>query len=139
MWNAIKDHLSGDDASDDASSEEMPIDWDPADVPLQTTSSAPLLEALRDVVDPELGINIVDLGLVYALEPVDGKLHVAVTATTPACPLSGVITQQIEEALGTADEASQPVEVHLVWEPTWTPEFMNDSARESLGDAPSLG
>ena len=88
------------------------------------------MDALREVIDPEIGINIVDLGLVYGLECEDGKVHARLSMTTPACPLGEQIVRDAEERLGAvADDVS----VELVWEPAWGPERMSAEAKETLG------
>lgn len=80
-------------------------------------------DALREVIDPELGIDIVTLGLVYELESRDGALHVTYTLTTPGCPMERVITSGIVNAL-TVLEGVSAVEPHLVFEPRWSPAFI---------------
>jgi len=90
-------------------------------------------EALREVIDPELGINIVDLGLVYDVVVRDGRVHVAVTMTTPACPLHAYLTDAIESVLWQKLPRIQGVEVKLVWEPPWHPMMMSEAAKRQLG------
>ncbi len=89
-------------------------------------------EALSTVHDPEIGMNIIELGLVYDIS-VDPEDHVAVemTLTSPGCPLGEVITQQVDHALRAAGARSASVEI--VWSPPWTPEMMSDEAKERLG------
>lgn len=93
---------------------------------------AEVLAVLRDVMDPELGIDIVSLGLVYRLEVNDqGEVDVTMTLTTPGCPLHAVIGRSIERAmlpLGVSD-----VNVQLTFAPPWDPRMMNDDARQELG------
>ncbi len=95
-------------------------------------SNAELLEELRVVLDPELGINIVDLGLVYRAEAADERVEVDFTLTYPGCPigpeLKGEIEQVLKDVTGIED-----VEARLVWEPLWGPERMTEEARLSLG------
>ena len=90
-------------------------------------------EALRaNVIDPEIGINIVDLGLVYDLEVKDGTAEVTMTLTTPACPLGPYIDTEVRSALqdvpGIAD-----AKVNLVWTPPWDPSKMTEEAKLELG------
>lgn len=87
---------------------------------------------LRQVADPELGVNIVDLGLVYEIRVKEGRIEVEMTLTTPACPLSAALRARVEEALR-AHFPGHEVEVGLVWEPHWTPERMSEDARRQLG------
>ena len=90
------------------------------------------LEALRDVIDPEVGLNIVDLGLVYGVEVVGGDVHVRLTMTTPACPLGEQIVRDAEERLR-AVEGMGEVNVELVWEPAWSPDRLSAAGKEQLG------
>ena len=106
---------------------------DPRDIEAPRGSvEALVVEALREVLDPELGLNVVDLGLVYGLACEDGEVHVRLTMTTPACPLGEEIvrdaTERIEAVAGV-----RRAEVELVWHPAWGPERMSPSAREALG------
>jgi len=95
-------------------------------------STDQLLEELRVVLDPELGVNIVDLGLVYRAEAGDSRVEVDFTLTYPGCPIGpemkGEIEQVIKDVTGIED-----VEARLVWEPLWGPERMTEEARLSLG------
>ena len=91
-----------------------------------------LLEALRQVVDPELMINIVDLGLIYDVEQVDSKVNVEMTLTSPACPAGPQIMQQAKMALENLEDVDQ-AEIKLVMTPPWSPERMTDEARDQLG------
>ncbi len=88
---------------------------------------------LSDVIDPELGVNIVDLGLVYEVT-VDcgGVVEIEMTLTTPGCPLGGFLEDQIRACLTVLPQVSD-VSVRLVWDPPWEPEAMSDAAREQLG------
>ena len=89
-------------------------------------------EALREVIDPELGLNIVDLGLVYDVRIDEPHVHVDLTMTTPACPLGEHIAIDAEtRILEIAGVGS--VDVELVWEPPWSPERMSPAARLALG------
>lgn len=92
-----------------------------------------LLEALETVIDPELGIDIVNLGLIYGVElDEDGKCQVNMTLTTMGCPLADIITDEIHRALKNIEEVKE-VEVKLVWYPAWGPERMSRYARIALG------
>ena len=90
-------------------------------------------QALRTVIDPEVGVNVVDLGLVYAVEAGDEGVHVRMTMSTPACPLGEAIREEAREAIRNSVGGDFVVDVELVWEPPWTPERMTKSARDELG------
>ncbi len=97
----------------------------------------PTTDAVREVIrqrviDPELGINVVDLGLIYEVEVGEGRISVDMTLTTPGCPLAGTLASQVEEVLRQEFEGYE-VEVSLVWEPRWTPEMMSEEARRQFG------
>ena len=89
-----------------------------------------ILEALRDVVDPELGINVVDLGLVYGIT-LDAERNVSIdmTLTSAACPLTDVIEDQAREAL---EGVVNDFRINWVWLPPWGPESITDDGREQL-------
>ncbi len=91
-----------------------------------------LLEHLRTVMDPELGLNIVDLGLVYESDVHAGVAHVLMTTTSPACPIGSYLEDQVRWALleipGVVD-----VEVEVTHEPAWSPQLMTPAARIALG------
>jgi metal-sulfur cluster biosynthetic enzyme len=89
-------------------------------------------EALREVLDPEVGVNVVDLGLVYGIEVNDGDVHVALTMTSAACPLGAHLRDQAIAAIRRCDPTLR-VTVDLVWDPPWSPERMSAAARHSLG------
>lgn len=93
------------------------------------------LEALRDVIDPELGLDVVALGLVYGVDVRDGDVTVELTMTTPACPLGEQIVEDAERCLLAVDGV-QSATVRLVWEPPWTPDRMSEEARRALGWGP---
>ncbi|MBI5908472.1 MAG: metal-sulfur cluster assembly factor [Betaproteobacteria bacterium] len=90
-------------------------------------------EALRSVDDPEVGMNIVDLGLVYRIDITQERVRVELTMTTPACPMGDVVTDNARKAIAAALAKDLAVEVVLVWEPPWTPDRMSESARQTFG------
>lgn len=90
-------------------------------------------DALRGVIDPEVGIDIVNLGLVYGVEINGSDVSVTMTMTTSACPLHGYITEQAKEAIERDVPGAGSVEVEMVWDPPWDPEMMSAEAREALG------
>ena len=99
-----------------------------------------ILESLKEVYDPEIGMNIVDLGLVYGVDWDDeqGKVHVDLTLTSPGCPLGPQIIRDIRWALGEIDEVLE-ADVDLVWSPLWHPSMMSDYAKDELGYDEELG
>jgi metal-sulfur cluster biosynthetic enzyme len=104
------------------------------------TDRRELTEALKEVHDPEIGVNIVDLGLVYGLDWDErkGQVHVDLTLTSPGCPLGPEIIRDIKRVLGEMEEVIQ-VEVDLVWSPLWHPSMMSDDAKDELGYDEELG
>jgi metal-sulfur cluster biosynthetic enzyme len=95
-----------------------------------TVSTDDLTEAMRDVVDPELGINVVDLGLVYGITVDDTNTAVIdMTLTSAACPLTDVIEDQTQVALSTLVDG---VRINWVWMPPWGPDKITDDGREQL-------
>jgi metal-sulfur cluster biosynthetic enzyme len=90
------------------------------------------MEALKNVYDPELGVNVVDLGLIYGIEQHDGIIQVDMTMTTPGCPLHESMLQGVGDALSIFPRVKR-VEVRLVWEPLWMPERISLDGRRALG------
>jgi FeS assembly SUF system protein len=90
-------------------------------------------ESLRQIVDPEIGINIVDLGLIYETNIDDqGLVAITMTLTSPGCPLSGYIGTAVESAV-TDLEGVKDVDVDIVWSPPWNPSMMSEDAKLELG------
>ena len=95
-------------------------------------SDEPVVAALRTVFDPEIPVNIFDLGLIYGLERgADGSVKIAMTLTAPGCPVAGSMPGQVADAVATAEGVGE-VEVRLVWDPPWSPERMSDEAKVAL-------
>jgi metal-sulfur cluster biosynthetic enzyme len=90
-------------------------------------------EALRQVDDPEAGMNIVDLGLVYGIEVAADAVRVDLTMTTAACPMAEMIADSAREVINAIVPAGTAIEVRLVWDPPWTPDKMTGVAREHFG------
>lgn len=89
-----------------------------------------VLEALKDVIDPELGINIVDLGLIYGVEiQADGAVIVEMTLTSAACPLTDMLEEQTQWVLGSM---ASRVQINWVWMPPWGPDRITEEGREQL-------
>ena len=93
----------------------------------------PIHDALRRVLDPEVAINIVDVGLVYGVAVTDTELQGLLTMTSAACPLAGLIVEDIETELERDLPPGLSIKIDLVWEPPWTNERMSDSAKRRMG------
>lgn len=91
-----------------------------------------VLEVLHGVIDPELGLDIVSLGMVYAVAVVDEHVAIEMTLTTPGCPLHASIESDVRHCLGQVPGVGD-ISVDLVWDPPWTPDAMSDRAKRSLG------
>lgn len=88
---------------------------------------------LRRVVDPEVGANIVDLGLVYRIDIAPERVEVDMTMTSPACPMSEMIVDEARALLEAAVPEGCHIEIRLVWEPPWHPDMMSERTRANLG------
>lgn len=92
-----------------------------------------LTAALERVIDPEVAMNIVDVGLVYGVTVKDGRVDVNVTMTSAACPVADVIVEDIEFQLDQSLPETLQIHVELVWEPAWSPQRMSGKARLLMG------
>ncbi len=104
---------------------------------MEGTSDSPLeaaiVDVLRGIYDPEIPVSVFDLGLIYTLEiSTDGAVAISMTLTSPSCPVAEEIPHWIQDAIATVPGVSQ-VEIELVWEPFWRPEYMTEAARLELG------
>lgn len=91
-----------------------------------------IVEAIKTVSDPEIPINVYDMGLIYKINQQDsGDLDIDMTLTAPTCPIAGVLPQQVADAVAAVAGVGK-VEVKLIWEPAWTPDKMTDDAKEML-------
>ncbi|GGB39836.1 DUF59 domain-containing protein [Virgibacillus dakarensis] len=91
--------------------------------------------SLFEVIDPELGVNIMDLGLIYAIELDDNdNVKITMTLTTPGCPMHDSIANGVKYRVGQIEGVAE-IDVNLVWEPAWSPDKMSDRAKEMLGFA----
>jgi metal-sulfur cluster biosynthetic enzyme len=115
----VDEHLDDAQTSDDAGAGDLTEDR--------------VLEALKQVIDPELGINIVDLGLVYdvGIRP-DGAVHIEYTLTTMGCPIGPLIEQQMQSLLAGIPGVTS-LEAEMVIRPPWSPEMMSEEAKAALG------
>ncbi len=91
-----------------------------------------VFDALRDVIDPELGLDFVELGLVYTAEVDANTVTVTFTLTTPACPIGPQVSEQMKEFVGELDGVDEVV-TNMVFTPPWTPEMMSEDAKFALG------
>jgi len=89
-------------------------------------------EALTNVIDPELGLDFVELGLVYDVEIEDGAVAITFTLTSPGCPIGPQVSEQMKEFVGEV-EGVESVEPRMVFTPPWTPERMSEDAKFALG------
>jgi len=100
------------------------------------TTTAPIeadvWQTLRQIIDPELGCNIVDLGMIYDVDLDGAHVRVTMTLTTPGCPMGDILTSAAESALG-AMPGIEDVDARLVWEPRWTVARLSPAARQQLG------
>ena len=91
-----------------------------------------VFEAVKEIIDPEVGINIVDMGLIYGVDIEDETVNITMTLTSPGCPAGGQLingTQHVTQQL----EGVEEVNVNVVWTPRWTPEMMTEEAKDELG------
>jgi metal-sulfur cluster biosynthetic enzyme len=95
-------------------------------------SAEDVQEVLRDVIDPELGLDFVELGLIYGIEVEGGKVKITYTLTTPACPIGPQVAEQIEEYVSELGGVEQ-VEPVMTFSPPWSPERMSEDAKFALG------
>jgi metal-sulfur cluster biosynthetic enzyme len=96
-------------------------------------TQAQIRAALMQVIDPEIGLNIVDLGLVYDVESKPGGWRIALTMTSPACPMGQSILDDVRAVIDTSLTLGTSVDIDLVWEPPWDPSMMSEDARGTLG------
>ena len=98
-----------------------------------TPDAAAVWDALRGVSDPEVGENVVELGLVYRVECGPGRVDIDLTMTSPACPMAGAIADEAGDAVRAACPEANDVVVNVVFDPPWTPERMGETARKRFG------
>ena len=98
----------------------------------KSDKAAEVREQLKNVIDPELGLNIVDLGLIYDVEVEDGQATITMTLTSPGCPAGGTIMAGAQEA-ARGTEGIDDADVKLVWKPFWSPDRIDPDVRAALG------
>jgi metal-sulfur cluster biosynthetic enzyme len=96
-------------------------------------SEEDILQTLHGVNDPEVGVNIVDLGLVYSTEIQGDNVRVVMTMTTPACPMPSYLTEEVREAILGQYDGVENVSVELVWDPPWSPQMISERGKRQLG------
>ncbi len=92
-----------------------------------------IIENIKEIYDPEIPVNVYDLGLIYRVDIAEDKtVHVTMTLTAPNCPAAGILPGQVEQAVGNTDGVAD-VDLELTFDPPFTPEMMSDEARLELG------
>ena len=99
---------------------------------IQSPEVDDVMEALENVIDPELGLDFVSLGLVYDVEIEGSEVHITFTLTTPACPIGPQVTEQMKEFVGEV-EGVEKVFPKMIFSPPWSPEKMSEDAKFALG------
>lgn len=115
--------------------DRTPIDdaLDPALSEAQRAIRQRVIDVLKTVYDPEIPVNIFDLGLIYAIDVTDaGQVHVRMTLTAPGCPVAGTLPGEIQRKIASVDGVTDAT-VQLVWDPPWSKERMSEAARLELG------
>ena len=107
-------------------------DWGMAENENGAVSEDEVLEALEEVIDPELGLDFVSLGLVYDVEVEDSDVYITFTLTTPACPIGPQVSEQMREFVGDLNGV-RAVHPKMVFDPPWSPEMMSEDAKFALG------
>ena len=100
---------------------------------IETSLDPGLCECLRDVLDPEIGLNIVDLGLVLQAHRSADRIQVRLTLTSRACPLGELVLAEVREKVAASYPTVARVDIQLVWDPIWTPDLITDRGYELLG------
>lgn len=116
--------------------EEIPVYKAYAGKPLENITNKArifdIVEAIKTVYDPEIPINIYDLGLIYKIDQADnGDIHIDMSLTAPGCPVAGVLPQQVADAVAGVSGVGK-IEVEIVWEPAWTPDRLTEDAKMIL-------
>lgn len=96
-------------------------------------SEEDILQALRGVNDPEVGVNIVDLGLIYSTQIHGADVRIVMTMTTPACPMHSYLTEEVREAILSQHAEVENVSVELAWDPAWSPQMISEEGKRQLG------
>ena len=107
-------------------------DWGMAENETALISEDDVLEALEEVIDPELGLDFVSLGLVYDVDVEDTDVYITFTLTTPDCPIGPQVSEQMREFVGDL-KGVEAVHPKMVFDPPWSPEMMSEDAKFALG------
>ena len=91
-----------------------------------------VMKTLRECYDPEIGISLVDLGLIYDVKVDKDKVHIKMTLTTPGCPMHSFMVQDVREKVKQI-KGVKDVQVELIWDPPWTPDRMSEEVKEKVG------
>lgn len=92
-----------------------------------------ILKSLSEIIDPEVGVNIVDLGLIYQITIIQSRIVVTMTMTSPTCPMGEMLMDEIKQTLSKTIPEKMFLDIELVWSPPWSPSMMSDRAKQSLG------
>jgi len=98
----------------------------------ETVTKDEVIESLKNVYDPEIPVNVVDLGLIYDVQVDEGNIHVQMTLTAPGCGMGPMIAQQAEWAISEI-EGVEDVEVEMTFDPPWTPDLISEDGKKFLG------
>lgn len=104
----------------------------PVEATTPTITEQQIYESLKDCYDPEIPVNVVDLGLIYDVKIIDGWVGVKMTLTTPGCGMSGMIAQSVRNRVLSVPGVTD-ADVRIVWEPAWSPARMSAEAKKKLG------
>ena len=120
----------------DQKQDASPEACSPVDKLTAQALQAQIVEVVQTVYDPEIPVNIYELGLIYNIDvSADGVVDVKMTLTSPACPVAGSLPGEVENRIKSVDGVRE-VSLELVWEPPWTPEMMSESAKLALNMGP---
>ena len=97
------------------------------------TDVAEIMQLLKSVIDPEAGISIVDMGLIYEVALLDNGVYIKMTMTSAACPMGDLLMEEITHCLRPKFPAPQAIEIDISFDPPWTPAMMSESARTQFG------
>lgn len=116
----------------------VPADSEPLPTPFEAPAASDsdleegIVEALKTVFDPEIPVNIYELGLIYDIDVQGGEVKLKMTLTSPGCPVAGSLPGEVKAKVETVPGVAS-ADVELVWEPTWNPSLMSEAARLQLG------